>query len=36
MFYQKKWKEFKFYEEYNKLAEKTETEWTNLNGTLIS
>lgn len=25
--------EFKFYEEFNKLAEKTETKWTNLNGT---
>lgn len=24
--------EFKFYEEFNKLAEKTETRWTNLNG----
>ena len=28
--------EFKFYEEYNRLAEKTETKWTSLNGTLIS
>ena len=25
--------EFKFYEEFNKLGEKTETKWTNLNGT---
>lgn len=25
--------EFKFYEEFNKLAEKTETKWTNLNST---
>ena len=25
--------EFKFYEEFNKLDEKTETKWTNLNGT---
>lgn len=24
--------ELKFYEEFNKLAEKTETKWTNLNG----
>ena len=28
--------EFKFYEEYNQLAEKTETKWTSLNGTVIS
>ncbi|RMX56685.1 hypothetical protein pdam_00025508 [Pocillopora damicornis] len=28
--------EFKFYDEYNRLAEKTETKWTSLNGTLIS
>ena len=27
---------FKFYDEYNRLAEKTETKWTSLNGTLIS
>lgn len=25
--------EFKFYEEYNQLAEKVETKWTSLNGT---
>ena len=28
--------EFKFYEEYNKLAEKTETKWTSLGGNFIS
>ena len=28
--------EFKFYDEYNRLAEKTETKGTSLNGTLIS
>ena len=28
--------EFKFFEEYNRLAEKTETKWTSLNGTFIS
>lgn len=27
--------EFKFFEEYNQLAEKVETKWTSLNGTLI-
>lgn len=26
--------EFKFFEEYNQLAQKTETKWTSLNGTL--
>ena len=28
--------EFKLYEEYNKLAEKTETKWTSLNSTFIT
>ena len=27
--------DFKFFEEYNQLAEKTETKWTSLDGNLI-
>ena len=28
--------EFNFFEEYNQLAQKTETKWTSLNGTFKS
>ena len=27
--------EFKFFQEYNQLAQKTETKWTSLNGTFV-